>query len=66
MKTITYHGPFDAVEVPYIEDGQPRWFQAAPGVPAECPDELAARLLEQTDTWRESPAKARTKTEANN
>lgn len=61
---IVYSGGFDEVEVPYVEDGTPKWFRAKPGEPAECPDELAVRLLEQSDVWAESPVKAGRKTEA--
>ena len=49
---IVYTGAFDEVEVPYVEDGTPKWFRAKPGQPVECPYELAAGLLEQTDTWK--------------
>ncbi len=64
---IVYTGAFDEVEVPYVEDGTPKWFRAKPGQPVECPDELAAGLLEQTDTWKraDSPAGRGRKTEAN-
>lgn len=61
---IVYSGAFDEVEVPYVEDGTPKWFTVRNGEPAECPDELAVKLLEQGDIWHESPAKAGRKTEA--
>lgn len=63
---IVYTGAFDEVEVPYVEDGTPKWFRAKPDEPVECPDELAVRLLEQTDIWKraESPARGGRKTEA--
>lgn len=54
MKSIVYSGPFDEVEVPYVEDGRPKVFVAKRGVAAECPGELADRLLEQGDTWKEA------------
>lgn len=61
---IVYTGPFDAVDVPYVEDNQHKTFTAKHGEPTECPDELAALLLEQTDNWAEPTAKAGRKTEA--
>lgn len=47
---IVYTGPIDEVEVPYEEDGRPKVLTAARLQPVECPDELAASLLEQR-TW---------------
>lgn len=61
---IVYVGGFDEVEVPYVEDGTPKLFRALNGQPAECPNELALMLLQQTDVWAESPVKAGRKTEA--
>lgn len=54
---IVYTGVSDAVEVPYSEDGVLRMFNAVHGVPAECPDELAAMLLEQADIWAKAGAR---------
>jgi len=61
---IVYTGPFDEVDVPYVEDNQRKMFTAKHGEATECPDELAALLLEQTDNWAEPTAKAGRKTEA--
>lgn len=61
---IVYSGAFDEVEVPYEEDGIFKRFTAKPGEPAECPDELAAMLLEQGDIWAEPPSKTAGKTKA--
>ena len=64
---IVYTGAFDEVEAPYLENGQQRWVKARPGEPVECPDELAERLLEQSDTWgrAESPTRPARKTNLN-
>ena len=60
---IVYTGPIDEVEVPYEEDGRPKVFTAARLQPTECPDELAAMLLEQRIWKRAGTAKpARTGT----
>lgn len=59
MPLIEYVGPFaDGVAVPYGL-GE---IIAAPGVPIEVPDDLAAGLLEQPSNWQ--PVKAATSNKA--
>lgn len=65
---VTYIGPFDEVEVPYIEDNLPKSVTFKRGETVEVPDELAngvpatelepgyGGLLEQMDNYvAESP-----------
>lgn len=63
---IVYTGQFDEVEVPYTDDEVRKLLIARRGEPVECPAELAASLLEQSEAWRpaESPARGGRKTEA--
>lgn len=49
---VQYIGMFDEVEVPYIEDGIHKSLAFKRGATVECPDELAAGLLEQVDNYR--------------
>lgn len=70
---VRYIGPFDEVEVPYIEDNQHKSATFKRGETVEIPDELATGvpgefggLLEQTDNYEsgESPTTRQRKTEA--
>lgn len=58
---ITYVGMFEAVLVRDWLDanGDPR--EVTKGVPVEIPDEIAVRLLDQTENWEEAPARAKPK-----
>jgi len=40
---IVYVGGFDEVEVPYVENGTPKWFTVRNGEPAERAGREAAR-----------------------
>ena len=49
MKSITYVGPFDAVEIEYPVQ---RWVTVEHGKSVDLPDDLAASFLEQPDNWK--------------
>lgn len=70
---VTYIGPFEEVEVPYLDNNLPKSVTFKRGETVDVPDELATGvpgefggLLEQTDNYRavESPTAGKRKTEA--
>lgn len=54
---LIYQGPFDAVEIPALND-----LVAVNGETVEILDDIAAQLLDQGDNWR----KARTRSKKEN
>lgn len=59
---IVYKGIFDEVIVPDWADANGYPQAAKRGEALDCPDALAARLLEQTDNWAKAPAAGGRKT----
>jgi hypothetical protein len=56
MKSVTYVGSFDAVE---IETAPGLWATVANGDALSVADRIADGLLEQSDSWVEAKAPAR-------
>ena len=56
MKSVTYVGSFDAVE---IETAPGLWATVANGDALRVADRIADGLLEQSDSWVEAKAPAR-------
>lgn len=60
---IQYIGMFDEVLVPEWEDANGYPQRARAGQTVDVPEELAVRLLEQTENWAKPPAAPARKTE---